>query len=223
MEWDVADADLEGRGVFGRGEGAGVAEDEEEALERAVGPVAVGVPCVVPAVVAPVFDAGDEIGALVAVEVGVAPLVVAEARAALGGAFGVIEAGVCGDAEACGGAVAGEVRVFPAWAEDAELAVDVAGHDVVDRAAETTGAFEDGEFVMGGVAGGVFEEPDPVGGLVGAGDDEVEVAVVVCVGGDGPCPEPDAEGDVEAGVLIGETVEACGVESEGEGDGGEDE
>jgi hypothetical protein len=86
----------------------------------------------------------------------------------------------------------------------------------VDRAAETSGGFEDRELVMGGVTGGVFEEPDPVGGLVGAGDDEVEVAVVVGVGGDWPCPEPDAEGDVEAGVSVGEPFEGRGVESEGE-------
>jgi hypothetical protein len=83
-------------------------------------------------------------------------------------------------------------------------------------AAETAGGFEDGEFVKGGVAGGVFEEPDPVGGFVGAGDDEVEVAVVICVGGDWPCPEPDAEGDGEARVLIGEPFEGRGVECQGE-------
>jgi hypothetical protein len=96
------------------------------------------------------------------------------------------------------------------------LAVDVAGHDVVDRAAETAGGFEDRELVVGGVAGGVFEEPDPVGGFVRAGDDEVEVAVVVGVGGDWPCPEPDAEGDGEARVLIGEPFEGRGVECQGE-------
>ena len=91
--------------------------------------------------------------------------------------------------------------------EDARPAVDVADLDVLEPLADPAARLEDRELVRRRVAAGVLEEVDAVVGLVGAVDDEVEVAVAVEVHRQRPGPEADAEVDDQAGIVVLQPLE----------------
>src|SRR5262245_61006415 len=101
-------------------------------MERAVLPLAQAVPGIVPAVVAPVFDADDQVEPSIAVIVGVAPLVVAYLGAFGLGALRLVEARFDGEFDFFGEAGGSKVGVLEAGREYAEATLDVTGHDVVD-------------------------------------------------------------------------------------------
>ena len=159
----------------------------------------VGVPGVVPAVVAPVLDADDEVERAVAVVVGVAPLVVPHLRALRLRCLAACRSfAATGSATLLGRPVVVKVGILAAGREHAQLAVDVARHDVVHRAAQPAGGLEDRKLVLRRVARRVLEQPDAVRRLVGAGDDQVEIAVAVGVARHGPGPQADAQIDDQA-------------------------
>jgi hypothetical protein len=98
-----------------------------------------------------------------------------------------------------------EVGEFIASGADAGLVADHREDHVGGGVSEALGFFEDGEFFAGAL--GIFEEVDAVVRFVGAGDEEVEIAVGVPIERHGPGPEANAEIDGEAGVLILNAIE----------------
>jgi hypothetical protein len=168
------------------------------AMKRTVAPAPLGVVGLVPDEVGPIADADDEIVDAVAVVIDVAPHVRTDAV--------FVDVGLGVDLRGLLKLRFAEVHVLDAGGEDAGLAADVGDLQVVRGGAEADAGFEDGHFFSG--LARVLEIPDAVGGFVRAGNEQVGLAVTVVVHRHGPGPEPDAEIDDEAGVVVLQWLEA---------------
>ena len=174
-----------------------VAEEVEPAVKGSVGPGSVFVVGVVPAVVAPESFADDEVNGSVAIVVGGLPLAGAE--------FSILRRElVFVEGLAFVGTIADEIQPVDARSEDDGSSFGVGDADVGIAFANFNGLLEDGHL---GSSAGILEEVDPVVGFVRAGDDEIEVAVVIPIHGEGPGPETDPEVHGESGVVVFEGLQ----------------
>jgi len=197
--------------------GALVWQQVHVAVQRAAGPLALRVEGVVPAVVGPVADAYHEVQRAVAVVVGVLPLVGADLAA------GLVDVRPHGQLHPLDRAAPRHADVFVAGHEHAGPAASVRDLHVAQAAADQHARKEKGvrNLLCEAPSGpfrqkipGTFslEEVRPVVGHVGAGDEEVQVAVAVVVHGQRPSPEPHAQVDCQARVVVHQTVEPAVAE-----------
>ena len=178
-------------------------------VQRAVGPFALLVPGVVPAVVVPDAEPDDQVLVAVAVIIDRLPLVRPRSFERR------IELGVDRQFDLLAPGLLAEVSVLVARLQQPDVAVDVGNLDVANGRAEAFRRLEDREGVGhdGGAVGlgtWILEEVDAVVRLVRAGDDQVQVAVLVVVHRQRPGPEADAQVDDQAGVVVGNRLQLIG-------------
>ena len=113
--------------------------------------------------------------------------------------------------------------MLQARGEDAESAVDVGRHRVLQSFAQAPRGFEDGQLVRRRVAGNVLEEIGALIRFVMADNDEVEVAIAIGVARDGRGPEADAEIHDEAGIVVAERGQFGCLDQMRNQDGGDED
>ena len=186
---------------------ARVLDEVDPAMQRAVLPFAVGVPRIVPPVVAPVFYRDDEIERAIAIVVSVAPLIVPHLRPVRLRALRLMELRIERQLHFLIEAGPGEVLVFRARCQHAHSAIDITRHHIVNRFADELARLEHWHLVLRCIARRVLEEIHAIARLVWAGDDQIKVAIAIRITRHRPGPEPDAKIDREAGVVVGELLQ----------------
>ena len=180
--------------ILGLRIGALIAHDIDETAQWPFDPFAFLVVSIVPTVVGPIADADDDVGLPVTVVVGIFPHVRAD----------FVRVDVRRQRQLPAGLEPGlrEIRVLDGRRQDPRLAIGaLAELDVLHAFADAHARLEDRQRTLRRVGVGP-EDIHAVRRLVGAVDDEFELAVAIDVHGQGPSPEADAKIHDEPRVVI---------------------
>ncbi len=170
-------------------------------MQRAVSPTTVVVVGVIPTVVGPVADTDDEIMVAVAVVIDVPPHVGANAVAV--NVAPRIDLPRLIKVEITALLI---TREFVARFEDPRFTVDVADLEIVCCFSDSDSRLKDGHFDFG-ILRRILEEVDAVGRLVGAGNQQVHVAVAIVVHRHRPSPQPNAQVNDQVGMVVRQRLE----------------
>ena len=170
-----------------------VFDEIDPTVQRSVFPAPLAVIGVIPFIVAPVADPHDEILIAVVFPIDIAPH--SPARLAAVKPRPIVNLRCLVEVSRF------EFQILQVLLEHFRFAIHVANLNVVPGFSQVGAWFEDRHF-HARILGRVLEEIEPVGRFVGTGDHEIEIAVVIVIHRQGPRPEPDAEINLEAGMIV---------------------